>query len=72
LVAGAVSLALDDDLFADAQKAQKNINVDVVVSEVADIDLRGACLDGVVPEKVAIIWVAGNGKSIGKIKKQIG
>jgi hypothetical protein len=72
LVAGAVGLALDDDLFADAQKAKKNINVDIIVSKVADIDLRGAGLDGVVPEKVAVIWVAGSGKSIGKIKKQIG
>jgi hypothetical protein len=38
----------------------------------ADIDLRGVGLDGVVPEKVAVIWVAGSGKSIGKVEKQIG
>jgi hypothetical protein len=39
---------------------------------VADIDLRGAGLDGVVPKKVAIIGVAGSGKSIGKVEEQIG
>jgi hypothetical protein len=39
---------------------------------VADIDLRGAGLYGVVPEKVAVARIARGGGGVGKIEKQIG
>jgi hypothetical protein len=63
---------LDDDLLANAQERQENVHVHIVVSEVADIDLRGAGLDGVVPKKIAVVGIAGSGKSIGEIQEQVG
>jgi hypothetical protein len=50
-------LALDNDLFPDAQERQENVDVHIVVGQVADIDLRGACLRGVVPENVAVTGI---------------
>jgi hypothetical protein len=65
-------LALDDDLFADAQERQEDVNVHIVVSQVTDVDLRGAGLYGIVPENVTVAGVAGYCASVGKIEKQIG
>jgi hypothetical protein len=61
---------LDDNLFANRKKRQENINVDIVVSQVANVDLRGAGLRGIVPKKIAVIWIARSSKRIGKIQEQ--
>jgi hypothetical protein len=58
LVAAAAGLALDDNLFANSQQRQENVDVDVVVRQVADIDLRGACLGCIVPKDVAVAGVS--------------
>jgi hypothetical protein len=71
LVVGAVALALDDDLFADAQKRQENINVHVIVSQMADVDLRGAGLRARIPENVTVAGVAARRASVGTIQEQI-
>jgi hypothetical protein len=63
---------LNDDLFADGQQRQKNINVDVVVGEVADVDLRGAGLGRIVPDNITVARIARGGASVGKIEEQIG
>jgi hypothetical protein len=54
LVIDTAGLALDDDLLANAQKRQENINVDVVVRQVADINLRSAGLRSCIPKNVAV------------------
>jgi hypothetical protein len=60
-------LALDDNLLSCRKKRQENINVDVVVSQVADVKLRGAGLGGVVPKDVAIAGVARRCASVRKV-----
>jgi hypothetical protein len=62
---------LDDDLFANAEKRQKNINVHVIISQMTDIDLRGARLSYRVPENVTVTRIAGSRACICAIKKQI-
>ena len=72
LVVGAIALALDDDLLANAQERQEDVNVHVVVSQVADIDLRGASLGGVVPKNVTVAGIAGGRTRVGAVKEQVG
>jgi hypothetical protein len=38
LIVGAIGLALNDKLFCDSQQRQEQINVNVVVCQMADID----------------------------------
>jgi hypothetical protein len=71
LVAGTAGLALNNDLFANGQQRQKNINVNVVVCEVAYIDLRGAGLGRIIPEDVTISRIAGSSASVCHIKEQV-
>jgi hypothetical protein len=71
LVVGAVALALNDDLFADAQKRQENINIHIIVSQMADVDLRGAGLRARIPENVTIAGVSTCRASVGAIQEQI-
>jgi hypothetical protein len=49
LEVGARSLILNCDGFSLLKKRQKNINVSVIISQVADINACGADLCGVVP-----------------------
>jgi hypothetical protein len=42
-------LVLNDDDFSLLKQRKENINVFVVVCQMADIDACGACLRGVVP-----------------------
>jgi hypothetical protein len=49
LVVAADALVLNNNDFSLLKKRQKNINVFIVVSKMADIDACGASLRGVVP-----------------------
>jgi hypothetical protein len=72
LIVAADSLALNDKLFSVGEQRQENINVDIIVSQMADIDRSRARLCGVVPNNVAIARIAARGGRIGAIQKQIG
>jgi hypothetical protein len=71
LIVGAAALALDDDLFADAQKRQENINIHIVVSQMADVDLRGASLRGRIPKNVTVAGVAARCAGVRPIQEQV-
>jgi hypothetical protein len=62
-------LALDDDLLANREKRQEDVNVHIVVSEVADIDLRGAGLGRGVPKDVTVARIAGSRTRVGAVKE---
>jgi hypothetical protein len=63
-------LILNCDGFSLLEQCQKNINVDVVVSQVADVDAGGAGLRGIVPKKIAIGRITRRSRSVGPVKKQ--
>jgi hypothetical protein len=65
-------LALDDELLASTQQRQENININAVIGQVADIDLRGADLSSGIPKKMPVAWIAGSCGGIGLIKEQAG
>jgi hypothetical protein len=65
-------LILNCNDFRLGQKRQKNINVDVVVSQVTDVDACGASLRRIVPKDVAIGWITRRSSSIGPVKEQTG
>jgi hypothetical protein len=71
LIVGAVGLALNDDLFSNAQESQKNINVYVVISQMTDIDLRGANLSASIPKNIAITRITRRCAGVCLIKEQI-
>jgi hypothetical protein len=70
LIVGAAALALDDDLFANVQKRQEDVDVYAVIRQMADVDLRGAGLRSVVPDNVAVAGVARRGSRVGAVQEQ--
>jgi hypothetical protein len=64
-------LVLNCDGFGLLQQRQENINVNVVVSQVADVDACGAGLCAVIPKNVTIIWIPGCRSGVSPVKKQI-
>jgi hypothetical protein len=61
---------LDDDLFANVQKGQEDVDVYAVIRQMADVDLRGAGLRGIVPDNVAVAGVARRGPRVGAVQEQ--
>jgi hypothetical protein len=72
LVIATIVLILNCDGFSLGEKRQKNINVDVVISQMTDIDACGANLRSIVPKNVAIARIARRSSSVGPVKKQAG
>jgi hypothetical protein len=70
LEVGTSRLVLNCNDFSLLKQRQKNINIRVVISQVADIDARGACLRGIIPKKIAIARIARRSSSIGPIEEQ--
>jgi hypothetical protein len=62
---------LDDKLLGVSEQCQENINVDAVVSQMADKDVRRAGLRGIVPNDVAVTGIAGCGPSVRHIEEQV-
>jgi hypothetical protein len=64
-------LALNDKLLSVGEQCQENINVNIVVSQMADADRCRASLRCIVPNDVAITGIATRRTCVGKIKEQV-
>jgi hypothetical protein len=62
---------LNSDGFSLAKERQKDVNIFIVISQVADTDASGADLRSIVPKDAAIIWIARRCRCIGTVKKQV-
>jgi hypothetical protein len=71
LVIATGCLALDDELLRHRQQGQENINVDIVVGQVADIDGGCAGLNDIVPDDVAIARIAARCCGISAVQKEV-
>jgi hypothetical protein len=60
---------LDYDLLANIQKRQEDVDVYAVIRQMADVDLCGAGLSGVVPENVTVAGVARRGPRVGAVQE---
>jgi len=60
---------LDRDAFARLEKGKENINIYVVVSQVADVDLRRRVLRRVVPQHMLRPRIAGGCRSMRLIQE---
>jgi hypothetical protein len=58
LVIGAGASILNCDCFSLLKQRQKNININAILSQMADIEACGADLRGIVPKEMAIAGVA--------------
>jgi hypothetical protein len=72
LVIATKRLTLNDELFCIRQKRQEDINVDVVISQMADGNAGRTCLRCVVPNDVPITRIAASCSRIGTVQEQIG
>jgi hypothetical protein len=71
LIIAADCLALDDELFCVRQQRQENINVHIVVSQMADVNCGRAGLGSAVPNDVTITRIAARSTCIGAIEEQV-
>jgi hypothetical protein len=70
LIVGAICLALNNKGFCFGQKGQKKINVSAIISQVADINVCGARLRGVIPQKKPVARIAARRSSVCLVEKQ--
>jgi hypothetical protein len=69
LVVRAVGLALNDNLFCFRNESQEDVDVYIVVCQVADIDLRRTGLRHVIPKNVTVTGVSRRGACICPVQK---
>jgi hypothetical protein len=65
-------LALNDKLLSVREQCQKDVDVDVGISQVTDVDRSRAGLRCIVPDDVAITGIAAGRCRIGTVQEQIG
>jgi hypothetical protein len=71
LIISAIALALDNDLLIERKKRQKNVDVYIVISQMTDIDLRGADLSCGIPKNITVAGIARRCASVGAVKEQV-
>jgi hypothetical protein len=69
LIVSTVCLALNDKGFRFGQKGQEQINVSAVICQMTDVNVCGARLRGIVPQKKPIARIAARRSSVGFVKK---
>jgi hypothetical protein len=71
LKVGAAGLILNCNSFSLLKKSQKNIHINVIISQVADVDACSTDLRGIVPKKIAIAWIARCSSRVSPVEEQV-
>jgi hypothetical protein len=67
---GADVLILNDNGFSLSKQRQENVNIFVVVRQMADVDAGRANLRGVVPRNMSVPWIPRRGSCVSLIQEK--